>query len=1344
MRSTILLLLAAAQCLALSNQISITEKAGQTTVNYPIQVGRPFLTGEIRQYPQAGICTDANCTGVSLWLATQADVKSRWPDGSVKHAVLAFLIPTLNAQSTVYITFRNQANGNNTALTATQMLDSAYNFDATIALSPHNCPGCATQTASARAMLTAGAYSLWTQGQVAQTVVIADHSAAKAYDMGWEPDRQASPRTLTARLTDNFTPDTSHTLLVSDATGLTAPMTVRINNQYQGDTTDDNTSELVQICSIDTSVTPNQMEVCGITGLTYTPTTVTITTNGNHGMDVGRWVTVYGAQGVSGFTGLYRIIGIPSPNQLTLAVAGVSGNWSGGGWIGRRYGEIASLGAWQAGFYVYPDAWKLPSNPKFQSFRPIIHATFWPAIHKVKVRFIGEIADTEKIQDLIYDLALSVGASPSNQVYTQRNVIHFAGSRWTADRALEGAGASRGTEFWIGGAPGEVQIDHNLPYLIATRFVFSYDAAKKADAAEIAGFYSTWTSLSHQLYAPVPDSCCTIPQTAMSSPGTSFTGPYPEWMALYLFSFDNRMRDVALGSTDLAAAWQVHYREGSTNTAHYLTRSDSGCDSMCGADGFGHILSLTSRPTANPRNWQLSGTNVNNADKATIVGAFSNGSWTLGMNHFMNPWAVAYTITGDFWYLEEAWFWASYAAGYASPGYIGTTDPRGRGPKGNEGAFPGEVCLSNQFGYDGLTTGDASTWEIRTTGWIMRQRAETAFVSPDNTPEKSYFETLVKGAIAGQDGYHNVPPAFPSDPFYMSVWNWAKSYLNGYKDTNNKACGIPPLKIYSRGAPVFLQGLPDIYYAQQYGMDKDLLVRLITPTQLSIGDTCPADTSSWVAYVSPCTVGNNVYSWKQNQWPLFNVSGTAVGQAYIYLSGTGRITVEHKYGDGAITCSQAPDCGNIQFISNPNITDFPAGVTPIAHAFNGYTGTVNTNGLIVTWAGGDQFSYELSTAVPPNPFWKGRSITINGTAYAINTWNSATQLTLSSSAGVQSGVPYSVLMGTGGQFSYLYDKRTFGPKEGNAEFSQDILMMGMGRVYDLGYSYAKGIVNYLSGWYNSAATDPTFNPFLLAFGRVPTIRASDNTHYTTLADLLNGYDARSRGYSHINLNGSYYGTSTMALSFTARPEFPNGTKTWSWVDANFRPYVGVNALDGYGVHLLTYALVPRQFVTNVTVTAGSTQALVGYTAPNSSACSLALSADPDFGAPVLLSDTAGGLRRRIVAGFLTTGTTYYYRIDCDRGRATGYFQTSTGGTSTTVDMNLKPPPACGSGCTAKMEYGSNGTNWTAMALRQCSGGCRLSVPATLGQALYLRHTYYTDAGGAYLFSASPVYQVMPQ
>jgi len=67
------------------NSLTISESAVVTTSNYPVQIGRPFVQAEIKNFPQVLIDGQA--------VPTQSDVKERWPDGSVKHAILAFLIP---------------------------------------------------------------------------------------------------------------------------------------------------------------------------------------------------------------------------------------------------------------------------------------------------------------------------------------------------------------------------------------------------------------------------------------------------------------------------------------------------------------------------------------------------------------------------------------------------------------------------------------------------------------------------------------------------------------------------------------------------------------------------------------------------------------------------------------------------------------------------------------------------------------------------------------------------------------------------------------------------------------------------------------------------------------------------------------------------------------------------------------------------------------------------------------------------------------------------------------------------------------------------------------------------
>ena len=62
-----------------------------------------------------------------------------------------------------------------------------------------------------------------------------------------------------------------------------------------------------------------------------------------------------------------------------------------------------------------------------------------------------------------------------------------------------------------------------------------------------------------------------------------------------------------------------------------------------------------------------------------------------------------------------------------------------------------------------------------------------------------------------------------------------------------------------------------------------------------------------------------------------------------------------------------------------------------------FSGSVGTNGTVVTWISGNTFSRLLDQA----------KIIINGVSYTVSTVNSTTSLTLVSSAGVQSGVAYS-------------------------------------------------------------------------------------------------------------------------------------------------------------------------------------------------------------------------------------------------------------------------------------------------------------------------------------------------
>lgn len=547
-----------------TNSITIKEKAGVTTSQYPIQIGRPFVPGEIPNYPLAVV------SGTPV--ATQADVKGRWPDGSVKHAILSFYLPTLTANSTVTVTFVNQASGNNAgSLAKADMLGAAFDFDAAMQLSN----GSTTLNASARSMLSNDKFEYWLQGSVLTSVLIADHSAARSADIGFDANK---------------------------------------------------------------------------------------------------------------------------------------------------------------------------------SFRPIFHATFWPGINKVKVRYIGENANTEAIQDQLYSLILKLGNAAPQTVYTKSSVTHIAASRWTK-------------EFWLGGAPPAIEINHNLAYLTKTNVLPNYDTSRTVpEAALVEAYtdpYTGWSVVTKDLYDPG-----NIMKYMGSTGGRDEIGPYPTWTVRWLYTGDQRVADQAFGNAQLSAAFPVHFREGTSNK----TFDNNGTNAL------GRILSVKARPTIflNSGNFFINFAYTDPADKITPVGTATFEDWYPDGAHQPDFHSPLYLLTGDYFYLEEMYFWAGWGAAYTSPG---TDVYWGRGPTPDTGGIQGEV------------RGDA---------WLFRNRVNAAFLAPDGTPEKNYFTKLTNDAIAIWEGTVGITGT-PNQG--NANWNWGNT-VAVQKYGSHGVPTIPPLRYWEEGGTV--------------------------------------------------------------------------------------------------------------------------------------------------------------------------------------------------------------------------------------------------------------------------------------------------------------------------------------------------------------------------------------------------------------------------------------------------------------------------------------------------------------------------------------------------------------
>jgi hypothetical protein len=154
-----------------SNTITLSDVSGSGETNYPFQFGRPFLQGVI----PAGQCPQV------VGMLSQSDVKNRYPDGSVEFAVIAVVIPAIPASGNVLLTFTPGPCAN-TPLTTAQMQSLLPVGGMTMTLTPTTGP---VGSADAGQMLADGNCQLWTSGQVAQTVMCADDTAARKYDIGF-------------------------------------------------------------------------------------------------------------------------------------------------------------------------------------------------------------------------------------------------------------------------------------------------------------------------------------------------------------------------------------------------------------------------------------------------------------------------------------------------------------------------------------------------------------------------------------------------------------------------------------------------------------------------------------------------------------------------------------------------------------------------------------------------------------------------------------------------------------------------------------------------------------------------------------------------------------------------------------------------------------------------------------------------------------------------------------------------------------------------------------------------------------------------------------------------------
>jgi len=178
------LFLIASPAFAASDSITLYDADGISQAGRPVTMGRAFAQGDIRSCPQPVV----NGTPATTY---QADVKNRWPDGSVKFAVIG-LIADIPANGSAPVFFQDGGTCNNdSGLTQAQML----NFDAGSGPGAWDADievtaGGSTQATDAKTMLQNLSFGdcklqYWQQGPVVTSVIVQDCTASSVYDFGW-------------------------------------------------------------------------------------------------------------------------------------------------------------------------------------------------------------------------------------------------------------------------------------------------------------------------------------------------------------------------------------------------------------------------------------------------------------------------------------------------------------------------------------------------------------------------------------------------------------------------------------------------------------------------------------------------------------------------------------------------------------------------------------------------------------------------------------------------------------------------------------------------------------------------------------------------------------------------------------------------------------------------------------------------------------------------------------------------------------------------------------------------------------------------------------------------------
>lgn len=282
-----------------------------------------------------------------------------------------------------------------------------------------------------------------------------------------------------------------------------------------------------------------------------------------------------------------------------------------------------------------------------------------------------------------YSLDIYQGSGKPKLSYRKDGFSHNHNSRW---RKI----------LWQTEQPPEIEIRYDLKYLIESRHLLNYDQSLTIPESIISGAYSQWQALDNDIMGTG-----IITPYFPTTGGRQDIGILPAWAVRYLYSMDNRAREIMLNVAELSGGIPIHYRESDPGKKYY-----------------NHILSIDDRPTVwlgrNSYTW------TKEQDRLPDPIGEESSPWTVDRAHQASFSYIPYMITGERFYLDELYYWAAYNLGACN--------------------------YNSDYGRDyskGLIRD-----QVRGEAWTFRTLVHAAALAPDQDQlEKDYFHNKVMNNI---------------------------------------------------------------------------------------------------------------------------------------------------------------------------------------------------------------------------------------------------------------------------------------------------------------------------------------------------------------------------------------------------------------------------------------------------------------------------------------------------------------------------------------------------------------------------------------------------------------------